>query len=241
MAGLGEDKGSIHSSIILGSDHILEVGSSANLPAGGGQGLRRSELGEQKLGFAAFSCSQLGEGVAVVLEGFGEVANTSVVDSVEISGDEGTSSGAVDDFVAALDGRVEGGGVPNVSDHNLHGPGKLAQHMLISFPNQGLDGVSPEHELANQDPADAAGGANHQDGGVLSARNGELAHGSAVPDVVSVVGVVVAVNVNVVGSDGAGDLAQSGEVAPRLVEYLAGFPAQADGINLVQPLFHHRD
>lgn len=83
--------------------------------------------------------------------------------------------------------------------------------------------VAPEHELPGNNPADAAGGADHKDGGVLRLRYGELAHGTTnEEDAIVLVGA------------GSGDLAESRELAPYLVEDLPRPAAEPNGIDVVE-------
>ena len=82
-----------------------------------------------------------------------------------------------------------------------------------------LDVVSAEHELADDDAADAAGGADDEHGGVLRAGHGELAHGPAAEEDGGVL-------LGHGGGGGAGHLAEPRELAPHLVEHLPGAPAE---------------
>jgi hypothetical protein len=66
---------------------------------------------------------------------------------------------------------------------------------------ENLDSVTPEHELADNNTTDPTGGSNDENGGILSPRNGELAHW-AFPDEEGVEGVLV------ISSSGPGDLPQ---------------------------------
>lgn len=66
---------------------------------------------------------------------------------------------------------------------------------------ENLDSVTPEHELADNNTTDPAGGSNDENGGILSPRNGELAHWTF-PDEEGVEGVLV------ISSSGPGDLPQ---------------------------------
>lgn len=95
--------------------------------------------------------------------------------------------------------------------------------------NTDLDLVAPEHELADDDPTDAAGGADDEDGGVLRAGDGELAHGP--PDQNRFEGFV---------GRRPRDLAQARELAPNLVEYLARSAAEPERVHIVQRQRHGR-
>lgn len=55
---------------------------------------------------------------------------------------------------------------------------------------ENLDSITPEHELPDNNPTDPAGGSNDEHDGVLSPRNGELAH-RTFPDEEGIEGVLV--------------------------------------------------
>jgi len=88
-----------------------------------------------------------------------------------------------------------------------------------------LDVVSAEHELADDDAADAAGGADDEDGDVLRAGHGELAHGPAAEEDGGVL-------LGHSGGGGAGHLAEPRELAPHLIEHLPGAPAEPTGFTI---------
>lgn len=154
----------------------------------------------------------------MVLEGLGEVVDAAVVDPEEVAGDGGAGGGAVDDLLAPLDGGLEGSGVADVAGDDLDGAGEGVGGELVGPADEGLDGVAAEHELADEDAPDAAGGADDEDGGGLGGGDGELAEEEG--------GVAVAV-----GEGRAGDLSEAGELAPDLVEHLPRPPAQAHRVH----------
>lgn len=133
---VGDFKLSIHASIVLGSNDVLEVGTHKNLPAV--ERIRRLELGKKELAFAAFAGSQLREFVVVVLKGLAEIVNPTLINPVEIASDGGAGGGAVDNLVAAFHGGLEGGGIAYVPYHHLHRPRKHLLQLPIGFPHQRL-------------------------------------------------------------------------------------------------------
>lgn len=96
-----------------------------------------------------------------------------------------------------------------------------------------LDSVAPEHKLSDHNPANAAGGANHQHGGVLSAGNCEFAHGPTLSQQKR--------RLIVVRSRSPRNLPQPREFPPHLVENLPRFPAKAHRIDLIEAALDRRN
>lgn len=155
-----------------------------------------------------------------------------MIDPIEIGSDGRASGSAVDDLVAAFHCVLEGRRIAYVAGHDLDGPREHVHDLGVELPHQGLDSVSPEHELADHNATDAAGGSNDEDGGVLRARDGELAHGSALPEAKKVEGLLV------VRTDSPGDLPEAGELPPHLVEDLPRPPPETHRVDVLEA--YHR-
>lgn len=68
------------------------------------------------------------------LKGFAEVVYTLIINSVEIYGYGGSSSGTIDDLTATFYSNPESCRISNVSYHNLHGSWKHVHNFLIRIP-----------------------------------------------------------------------------------------------------------